>query len=230
MQAVNYFTAYLVVYHFGNLQDGERVLIHNAGGGVGVAALELARLRDCTIFATASAGKHEFLRNIGADHPIDYRNEEVARAVRQTGAGDGVHLVLDPLGGTSLKRDYELLAPLGRIVAYGASVVVGGRRRSVFRALRVLFRMPRFSPIRLMNDNAAVMGLNLGHLWGELMRLRRVGERILSLAAEGRIRPRAAHTFDFDRVRAAHRFIHERRNTGKVVLLTGGGGHEAATR
>jgi NADPH:quinone reductase-like Zn-dependent oxidoreductase len=111
-----------------------------------------------------------------------------------------------------------MLAPLGRIVAYGASGVVRGSRRSIPRALWVLARMPRFSPFRLMNDNTGVMGLNLGHLWGESDRLRYVGERIMTLVSEDRLAPHAAHTFPFEQVRDAHRFIHERRNTGKVVL------------
>jgi NADPH:quinone reductase-like Zn-dependent oxidoreductase len=215
---VNYFTAYLAVHHFGNLQDGERVLIHNAGGGVGIAALQLAKLRDVTVLGTASAGKHARLEELGLDHAIDYRSEDVGAAVDRLTGGAGVHLVLDPLGGPSIKADYRMLAPLGRIIAYGASKVVSGRTRSVPRALSVLLRMPRFSPFNLMNDNAGVLGLNLGHLWSEIARLRHVGERILELAAEGRIAPRAAHTFPFEEVREAHRFIHDRKNTGKVVL------------
>ena len=215
---VNYFTAYLAMYHFGNLQDGERVLIQNAGGGVGIAATQLAKLRDVTVLGTASAQKHTRLSELGVDHLIDYRSENVTEAVREATNGEGVHLVLDPLGGRSLKRDYEVLAPLGRIVAYGVSSMTGGRTRSLLRALRVLLRMPRFSPIALMNDNAGVMGLNLGHLWGEIHRLRSIGEHILALASDGTVEPRAAHTFPFDDVRAAHRFIHDRKNTGKVVL------------
>lgn len=215
---VNYFTAYLALYHFGNLQDGERVLIHNAGGGVGTAALQLAKLRDVSVLGTASAGKHAELTELGLDHAIDYRSEDVAREVERVTEGGGVHLILDPLGGPSLKADYGMLAPLGRIVAYGASRVVRGRTRSIPRALSVLLRMPRFSPVRLMQDNAGVLGLNLGHLWGEISRLRETGERILELVAEDRIQPRAAHIFAFDEVREAHRFIHDRKNTGKVVL------------
>jgi NADPH:quinone reductase-like Zn-dependent oxidoreductase len=216
---VNYFTAYLAMYHFGNLQDGERVLIQNAGGGVGLAAVQLARLTDTTVIGTASAGKHASLSEMGVDHCIDYRSEDVVEAVSRVTDGAGVHLILDPLGGPSLKADYRMLAPLGRIVAYGASKVVGGgRRRSIPRALGVLLRMPRFSPLALMNDNAGVMGLNLGHLWGDIERLRGVGERILELAAEGRITPKAGQSFPFEEVREAHRFIHDRKNTGKVVL------------
>ncbi|MFP4565670.1 MAG: synaptic vesicle VAT-1 family membrane protein [Spirochaetaceae bacterium] len=216
---VNYFTAYLALYHFGNLQDGERVLIHNAGGGVGLAAVQLARLTESTVIGTASAGKHARLSELGVDCCIDYRSADVVEEVSRATDGGGVHLILDPLGGPSLKADYRMLAPLGRIVAYGASKVVGaGRRRSIPRALGILLRMPRFSPVALMNDNAGVMGLNLGHLWGDIDRLRGMGERIFELVADGRITPKAGHSFPFEQVREAHRFIHDRKNTGKVVL------------
>lgn len=215
---VNYFTAYLALYHFGNLQEGERVLIHNAGGGVGIAAVQLASLAAGTILGTASASKHPHLESLGLHHPIDYRREDVGEAVRRLTDGAGVHLILDPLGGSSLKTDYTLLSPLGRIVAYGVSSMVGGSKRSLPRAFAAFLRTPRFSPLKLMNDNAAIMGLNLGHLWGEIGRLRIVGERIMELASEGRIAPRAGHTFPFEKVREAHSYIHERKNTGKVVL------------
>ncbi|MFO8065660.1 MAG: zinc-binding dehydrogenase [Spirochaetota bacterium] len=215
---VNFFTAYLALYHFGNLQEGERVLIQNAGGGVGVAAVQLASLKATTILGTASRQKHAYLEGLGLHHPIDYRSEDVGEAVERLTEGAGVHLILDPLGGSSLKTDYALLSPLGRIVAYGVSSIVGSSKRSLPRALASFLKMPRFSPVKLMNDNAAIMGLNLGHLWGEIPRLRSIGERIMELAAEGRVSPRAGHTFAFEEVREAHRFIHERKNTGKVVL------------
>ena len=216
---VNYFTAYLALYHFGNLQEGERVLIHNAGGGVGIAAVQLASLKAALILGTASPHKHAYLESIGLHRSIDYRGEDVAKAVHNYTDGAGVHLILDPLGGPSLKKDYGLLSPLGRIVAYGVSSIVDGSKRSLPRALMSFVRTPRFSPVKLMNDNAAVMGLNLGHLWGEVARLRGIGERIMELVSEGRIAPRAEHTFHFEEVREAHRFIHKRKNTGKVVLV-----------
>ena len=69
---VNYLTGYHSIYTMGNLQSGDRILIHGAAGGVGIAAVQLARARGLVIFGTAGSGKQDFLRKIGVDHPIDH--------------------------------------------------------------------------------------------------------------------------------------------------------------
>lgn len=216
---VNYFTAYLALFYLGSLQDGERLLVHGAGGGVGIAALQLAALRNVEVFGTASAAKHEILRVSGCDHTIDYQTQDFVKEINRHTEEAGVHLVLDPLGGASLKRDREILAPLGRIVAYGVSSAVGGRKRNMLRLARTALSFPRFNPIDLMNKNQGILGLNLGHLWGEISRLRWVGNELLRLTADGSIEPRAGHRFAFDEVQEAHTFMEQRRNIGKVVLV-----------
>src|SRR6185295_14016034 len=139
---VNYVTALLALYRLSNLAAGETVLIHGAGGGVGIAATQLARLRRANIIGTASVAKHEALRAFGVTHAIDYRTADVAREVRRLTNDRGVDVVLDPLGGKSFATSYRLLAPLGRLVMYGVSALAGGERRSWWRAARVLMQMP----------------------------------------------------------------------------------------
>lgn len=216
---VNYFTAYLALFFMGNLKDGERLLVHGAGGGVGMAALQLAQQRSVEVFGTASASKHEILRVSGCDHTIDYRTKDFVKEIERQTEGEGVHLVLDPLGGKSVKRDYQVLAPMGRIVAYGIAAGVRGRKRNLVRLIRTALSFPSFGMIELMNRNQGVFGLNLGHLWGEIPRLRWVGDEIIRLIEEGAIEPRAGHRFAFDDVQQAHRFMDERHNIGKVVLV-----------
>jgi NADPH:quinone reductase-like Zn-dependent oxidoreductase len=108
---VNYLTAALALFRFGSLQAGETVLVQNAGGGVGIAATQLAKSRGATVYGTASAWKHEELSRLGVDHSIDYRHEDVISAVNDLTGGRGVDIILDPIGGSSLKRDMEILAP-----------------------------------------------------------------------------------------------------------------------
>jgi NADPH:quinone reductase-like Zn-dependent oxidoreductase len=215
---VNYFTAYLALMKAGNLERGERLLVHSAGGGVGVAAIQLGRHVGAEIFGTASVGKHAFLREIGCDHPIDYRTQDFEREVMRLTEGKGVHLVLDAVGGRSLKKDYRILAPLGRIIPFGISGAAKSRRRNPLRIIRTALAFPWFHPIPLMQRNQGVFGLNLGHLWEELPRLRYMGDEIVRLCSEGVLRPHAAHRFAFSEVREAQRFMQDRQNTGKVVL------------
>ena len=134
---VNYLTAYHSMFTMGNLQPGDRILIHGAAGGVGIAAVQLARARGLVIFGTASGPKQEFLRKIGVDHPIDYEKADVVEAVRKF-APDGIEMVMDAIGGKSFSQSYKCLGPTGRLVVYGFSAasgssgkrnLVGGRHR-----------------------------------------------------------------------------------------------------
>ena len=118
---VNYLTASLALYRMAALAPGETVLVHNAGGGVGIAATQLARLRRATVIGTASAFKHDALRSFGVDHAIDYRHANVAEEVKRITRGRGVDVILDPIGGRSFTDSYRMLAPLGRLVIFGLS-------------------------------------------------------------------------------------------------------------
>lgn len=97
---VNYLTAYALLNVMGSLHAGESVLIHNAGGGVGLAAIDIAKKIGATTYGTASPGKHDFLRERGLDHAIDYRNEDWSAVLKQLTNGGGVDLVIDPIGGS----------------------------------------------------------------------------------------------------------------------------------
>jgi len=215
---VNYLTALIALYRLANISAGETVLIHGAGGGVGIAATQLARLRRANIIGTASAAKHDALRAFGVSHAIDYRTADVAREVRRLTNDRGVDVVLDPIGGKSFATSYRLLAPLGRMVIYGVSALAGGERRSWWRAARTIMQMPTFRPLAMLNQNRGVFGLNLGHLWSERAQLGSAMQVLLQEVAAGRLEPVVAKTFPLDRAADAHRYMQSRANIGKVVL------------
>ena len=112
----------------GSLREGDRVLIHAAAGGVGIAATQIARNAGAEIFGTASPSKHDAIRAQGVAHAIDYRNQDFeAETMRITG-GEGVDLIIDAIGPTSFRKDYRLLRPGGRLVMYGLSEDSNGRQ------------------------------------------------------------------------------------------------------
>lgn len=217
---VNYVTAALALYRMAALTPGETVLVHNAGGGVGIAATQLALLRRATVIGTASAFKHDALRAFGVDHAIDYRHANVVDEVRRITRGRGVDVVLDPIGGRSFADSYSMLAPLGRLVIFGLSAVAQGERRNLWHAFRTWMDTRRFSPLSLINRNRGVFGLNLGHLWDERRQLAPIMDMLISELNAGRLRPVVARTFPLERAADAHRFIQQRQNIGKVVLTT----------
>ena len=217
---VTYLTAALALYRMAALAPGETVLIHNAGGGVGIAALQLARLRRAVVLGTASPLKHAALRSFGVEHTIDYRSADVAQAVREITRGRGVDVILDPIGGRSFLTSYRMLAPLGRLIIFGLSAAAPGERRSFFSAFRAWLANPRFDPMSLINRNRGVFGLQVGHLWTERRQLAPIMEMLMSELRAQRVRPIVARTFPLEKAAEAHRFIQSRQNIGKVVLTT----------
>jgi NADPH:quinone reductase-like Zn-dependent oxidoreductase len=217
---VTYLTAAIALYRMAALAPNETVLIHNAGGGVGIAATQLARLRRATVIGTASAFKHDALRSFGVEYAIDYRHADVAQEVRKLTRGRGVDVILDPIGGRSFLTSYRMLAPLGRLIIFGLSAAAPSERRNVWHALRAWMSTPKFDPMSLINRNRGVFGLHVGHLWGERRQLAAIMDMLVNELGAGRITPVVARTFPLERVADAHRFIQSRSNIGKVVLTT----------
>jgi NADPH:quinone reductase-like Zn-dependent oxidoreductase len=221
---VNYGTAYAALIIMGSLREGDRVLIHAAAGGVGIAATQIARNVGAEIFGTASPSKHDAIRAQGVKHAIDYRSQDFeAEAMRITG-GEGVDLVIDALGPTSFRKDYRLLRPGGRVVMYGLSEVTKESGRDIPAALKGLFKMPLatipwWKSLALMNENKGVFGLNMLKWWEREGSLDRVTEPLMKDLEAGRLEPVVAEAFPFERAGEAHEFIAQRRNVGKVVLF-----------
>jgi synaptic vesicle membrane protein VAT-1 len=215
---VNYMTAYHSMFVMGNLQAGDRILIQGAAGGVGVAAVQLAKAHKLLIFGTAGPTKQEFLRKMGVDHAIDYEKSDFVEVVRKF-APDGIEMVMDPIGGRSLARGRQCLGPTGRLVVFGLSEAAGtSGRRNLLSGLKALAQTPRFHPLKLMSENLAVIGVSLGKLESRGALLRHEINVIFRMYGEGKIRPVIAKTFPLDQAAAAHQFIHDRKNIGKVIL------------
>jgi NADPH:quinone reductase-like Zn-dependent oxidoreductase len=221
---VNYGTAYAALILMGGMRAGDRVLIHAAGGGVGISATQLARNAGAEIFGTASPGKHEAIRAQGVTHAIDYRSQDFEDEVMRITGGEGVDLIMDALGPTSFRKDYRLLRAGGRLVMYGLSENSDAGVRNIPATLKSLAKMPLatmpwWKSLMMMNENKGVFGLNMLSWWEREGNLDRVTEPLVADLEAGRLEPVVAEAFPFDRAGEAHQFIAERRNVGKVVLL-----------
>jgi NADPH:quinone reductase-like Zn-dependent oxidoreductase len=221
---VNYGTAYAALVVMGSLREGDRVLIHAAAGGVGIAAAQIARNARAEIFGTASPAKHDAIREQGVFHPIDYRSLDFETEVMRITDGEGVDLIIDALGPTSFRKDYRLLRSGGRLVMYGLSEATREGRRNLPATLRSLVRMPTatmpwWKSLTMMNENKGVFGLNMLKWWDREGSLDRVTEPLMADLEAGRLDPVVAEAFPFERAGDAHMFIGERRNVGKVVLF-----------
>ncbi len=214
---VNYLTAWQLIVVMGGLKAGETVLVHNAGGGVGLAALDIIKHFGAKAIGTASARKHEFLKQRGYDHLIDYRTQDWTTALKELTDGKGVELIIDPIGGGHWKKSYNALRHTGRLGMFGISSMTESGNK-VLGAIKFLRAMPRFGPLDLMNKNRGVFGVNIGHLWDEPEMVNAWIREILKGAEEEWIRPHVDRTFKFEQVGEAHQYIEDRKNIGKVIL------------
>jgi NADPH:quinone reductase-like Zn-dependent oxidoreductase len=211
---VNYATAWAALHGYGSLRAGERVLVHAAAGGVGIAAIQFAKAAGAEVHGTASPGKHQKLAELGVDRAIDYRRDGWWKGL---GPYD---LVLDALGGTSLRRSYDLLRPGGRLVGYGVSALQQGEKRSLRRAAPHALSMLRgFNLLSQLEDSKAVIGLNMLRLWDDRGTLEPWITPLAQALHDGTISPIVHAAVPFAEAPEAHRILAARENIGKVVLV-----------
>jgi NADPH:quinone reductase-like Zn-dependent oxidoreductase len=210
---VTYSTAWAGLLRYGSLQRGERVLIHAAAGGVGIAATQIAHKVGAEIHGTASPSKHEAIRGFGVD---------VAHDRTKDGWDKGLppfDLVMDAIGGKSFRTSYNLLRPGGRLVCFGASGVMSGEKRNLVAAASTALRMPRFNLLKQFSESKSVIGLNMLALWDDAGTLEPWIGPLRAMLDDGTIEPVVAEAVPFDQAPEAHRILAERRNIGKVVLI-----------
>ena len=211
---VNYATAWAALHGYGSLRAGERVLVHAAAGGVGIAAIQFAKAAGAVVHGTASPGKHQKLAELGVDRAIDYRRDGWWKGL------EPYDMVLDALGGTSLRRSYALLRPGGRLVGYGVSAMQQGEKRSLRRAAPQALSMLRgFSLLDQLQDSKAVIGLNMLRLWDDRGTLEPWISPLTAALRDGTVSPVVHAAVPFAEAPEAHRILAARENIGKVVLV-----------
>ena len=214
---VNYLTAWLMLVRLGNVRRGERCWCTPAR-----VASAWPRSRSADIRSRSHrhgvGGQARRLLEMGVSACIDYRTKDFQEEVKRLTDGRGVDIVLDAVGGESFRKSYKSLADLGRLFIFGASSLAPGTKRSWISALTGLSKMGSFKPLQLMSHNRGVYGVNVGHLWHHGDELTAMLGEILNLFADGTFKPMVDRSFPFSDAAAAHRYIQERKNFGKVVL------------
>ncbi len=211
---VVYLTAWMLLRVMGRVERGDRVLVHAAAGGVGLAAIDLCRDVGAEIWGSAGPSKHDFIRERGVHHCLDSHADTMPDV--------GMDLILDARGGESWARGLDALRAGGRLALFGMSSMSAGRdTRSIVTAVSALASVPwlKMNPVALINRNLGILGVNMGHLWDEG---ERVGQWLAAVMAKwesGAIRPHVHAVVPFAEAAEAHRILHRRENIGKVVLV-----------
>lgn len=215
---VVYLTAYHMLHYLTTVRPGDRVLIHAAAGGVGIAAVQMAKAQGAVIFGTSSASKHAVLRELGVTHCIDYKTQDFAEEVKRITNGEGVDIVMDALGGSALKKSFNSLRPAGRLFTFGFSRVQQNGSVGKLTLLKEFLSMPRFQSMPLMNDNRAVLGVNMNHMSKAPDIVAKELAGLLELWANKVIKPRIDLVVPAAKAADAHRRLDSGANVGKVLL------------
>jgi len=219
---VAFLTAWVALFESARVRAGETALVLNAAGGVGTAAVQLARWKGLRVIGTAgSEPKRRFVVDrLGATACFDSRGDWGAEVERLVGPR-GVDVALDAVGGAATRTCQSLLAPLGRLVFYGMSDAMPARRKNWGSMIRAWFRTGRIHPLDLIEPNTGVAGIHLLHLGGKEGLLRPALAEIFQSVEAGHFAPVLDRTFPLDRAGAvaAHHYLHDRRVIGRIVLV-----------
>lgn len=215
----NYITAWALMVGLGGLKPRETALIHNAGGGVGLAALDIAKHIGATVIGTASPRKHAFLKARGCVHCVDYTQPNWPAEVLRLTDNKGVELAIDPIGGPNWKKSYSVLSKGGRLGMFGISGATSGGIGSKLSLLKLVLGMPFFHPLQLMPGNRGVFGVQMHEMYHETEKFNAWMNEVLRGVGDGWINPHVDTTFPFSQAGAAHAHIEKRRNIGKVLLV-----------
>jgi synaptic vesicle membrane protein VAT-1 len=214
-----YLTAYHGLFTLGKLQPNEKVLVHAAGGGVGLAVIQLAKHYNAEIFGTVgSEFKCSVAREQGLDHCINYTKENFAQVIKQLTNEYGIDVVMDAVGGRVFRPGWKLLAPMGRYIIYGFADAMGKDSFSYLRASKSLLTMPPILLTSLISANKTIAGFNLSTLTGKTAYLRKTTEELIELYSKGVIKPIIGKIFPFDQIVEAHAHLQRRESVGKVVV------------
>jgi len=201
---IAYLTSHYALNYLGRLAKGERVLIHSATGGVGLAAIQLAQRVGAEVFATAGTPeKRDFLRSIGIEHVFDSRSLAFAEEVMQATGGEGVDVVLNSLAGEAIEKGLEVLTDYGRFLEIGKRDIYGNTHVG----------------LRPFKNNLSFMAIDLDRLMRQRPQLlSSLFQELVEAFDKGELSPLPYRVFPASNAAAAFRYMAQAKHIGKVVL------------
>jgi len=217
--ATQYCTAYYAAYECVSLFEGDKVLLHAAAGGVGTALTQLAKLKGCEVYGlTSSDAKLEYLREQGVDYPINHTKGSYVDQVFKHSKGDRIDVAFNSVGGSTFKKDSQVLDKGGRQVIYGAAEMADSRG-NVFSKLNLVRKFGFYTPISLMIKSQGIIGVNMLEIADNKKEtLKRCLEEVVKLTENGKLDPQVGGEFPINKIGEAHAYLEGRKSKGKIVV------------
>jgi NADPH2:quinone reductase len=217
---VPYLTSYHGIVNLAHGHQGEKILIHAGAGGVGIAAIQLAKHLGMEVFTTVgSEEKAKAVYKQGADHIINYRTEDFSEVVRRETNGYGLDVIMDGVAGPAYSKGLKLLAPMGRYILFGVSSANARRRLNILRIVIDFFTTPRILLPTQLKRNVGYHAFNLYFLADRVSFMAAALGKLLSLYRKGVLKPVIGATYRLDQVVQVHQFLQSRKAIGKIVLI-----------
>lgn len=215
--AVQYATAFYMSNFTANLHANQHVLIHAGAGGVGTALIQLAKLKNCVVYAHASSNeKLEFMKMQGADFVLNYSAENYVEYYQKKRIKFDV--IFNPIAGSTFKKDYKLLASGGKLFLYGGSER-SGKKFGIFSTFNFLRKMGRIIPIFLVGHSKSILGINMLKIGDDKPNdLKICLDECMHLFKAGKINPHVGAVFQSDELPKAHALLESRKSIGKIVV------------
>ncbi|MEZ4373962.1 MAG: zinc-binding dehydrogenase [Polyangiaceae bacterium] len=219
-------TAWYALRRLCAVEQGMRVLVHSAAGGVGLRLLHMCRILGANAVGLVGS-PHKAAAVEACDAKVIVKGQRPWWQAARDLAPRGYDIVLDATGAETLRHSYDLLGPMGRLVIYGFHSMLpksAEGRGSAFaplallRLARTYLETPRFNPLSLTGDNKSVLGFNLSYLFDEIPLAQRGMQELLAWASLGKLPPLPTEVFPFEEVAAAHARLESGQTTGKLVL------------
>ena len=213
---VNFMTAWVALVKQARVSAGESVLIQAAAGGVGTAAVQLAKALDCVVYGTASQPeKLELIKSLGADHAINYAREDFSKVILEK--EQGIDCVLEVVGGEVFQKSIALLNPFGRLVVIGYASIAF-KKWNPFTWWKTWKDAPKVNVMNMAQGSYGISASHIGYLTEMPKIAKGAFQEMCSFIDKHDIKPHVGKVFDFEQMPEAHAYMESRKSTGKIVI------------
>ncbi len=216
--SVNYMTAWIALMNMARLKSNDSVLVHAAAGGVGTAAVQIAKKYGCKVYGTVSQSKKiETLKNLSIDHAINYSNSDFEKEILVMTNGAGVDVIIEVVGGDVFKKSLRLLKPFGRIVVIGfASLNL--KKWNPLSWINTIKDIPRANIKSLAVSSTGILASHIGYLLKNPKIMQMIWKDLIGFVRTNNIKPVIGHQFSFNHLSKAHEMMESRKSTGKIII------------
>ncbi len=212
-----YVTAYYAAAELVQLHPEDKVLIQSGAGGLGQALIQYALHKKCTLFSTAgSEEKINLLTKMGVQYPINYNKEDFRKVIMKHTQHQGVDIIFDGIGGSSVRKGFTCLNTGGRIVCHGASVFIS---RNFLSKILCFLQFGLYHPVMLMMPSKSILGINMLPVSEKKPQLiQHILQEVVRLTESGVFTPKTPHRFSVDEIGQAHTLLETRKSMGKICI------------